>query len=847
MKRIIFNILLVALSSSLRAQQPNIILVMFDDLNDYTTELQGSPQVETPNLSALAELGTSFQNAYCVAPQCGPSRASLITGKDCDYTRVYNNLDYKCMNFRKMFLPVNGNEFVYTLPEWLKDTAGYYTYSLNKILHCHDKLNDFDTAAVDACDKQQSWNRVLYVDDSLLIETYGDAHLGGPDHFRWTLLPDSMEQYCEDYIMVDSAIAFISQYDADPSIACNKPFFLGVGFDRPHLPYFVPEHYYNSFYLHDYYAEPYVKPYNFPVNAYPYNGIVLPPQPEVPFSDYDALNPEGVAEGLVDPATYNNLIKHAEDIIPMPEIDPALTEDERMEILEQSVYANAIMGYLATIKFVDAQLGRFMAALAAHPDIYNNTIIVITSDHGFSLGEKKHMLKGAMWETDTRVPFIIVDLRNPVKVQSMQTASLLDVFPTVCSMINIGVPEFPDGSQYLDGINLASIVSGNNVQYERPALTTYVEKNVEDQGGCFPQYSVRDERFHFIQYRTNNVYGELDCDYANSIIERELYDIGVYRETDPNEWNNLIEHPDYQPVVNYLGQFLPDSNLYMQKTWKPLINFSGVSCVAAESDTIQFSYTLLDTAAVETPLPAGYTLYWHFNLIPHEFSDASFSLPVSEIPFAILDTGAVLMVYLDVYDAEGKLVGFDTRDIIVGSDDGPSVYFELTYAGPFMASVTDFTIDGEYNSFWWDLGDGPTFYNVVPSSIDFEVPGTYPVTLYVQYGNDSSCVTDHTVSYTTGVYEYFRDSIIIGFPNPTRDFIHVVARYGLLPGEMQVFDMAGRKVLESTITSNDVDGIVFDVQHLATGMYVIHYMYAHGSTTLKFIRADDTKSDPGLH
>ena len=127
-----FSLLLILIAGTLisRAQaptQPNFVLIIADDLNDYVQGFDGHPQAKTPNISKIAKKGTTFLNAYCAGPKCAPSRTSLITGKDAYYTKVYNNDDIGCKNFRNNFTEAKGNPTVFTIPELLKDSGGYYT------------------------------------------------------------------------------------------------------------------------------------------------------------------------------------------------------------------------------------------------------------------------------------------------------------------------------------------------------------------------------------------------------------------------------------------------------------------------------------------------------------------------------------------------------------------------------------------------------------------------------------------------------------------------------------------------------------------------------------------------
>jgi len=140
----------------LRRQNRILFFIVSDDLNDYIGGMGASPDVQTPNIDILSNNGTLFLNAYCPAPLCAPSRTSFLTGKDLYYTQVYKETDgnYKCGNFSDNFTPEKGNEEYFTIPQYLKDSAGYFTYNLNKIFHCYQNFSEYDSITADPCAKR---------------------------------------------------------------------------------------------------------------------------------------------------------------------------------------------------------------------------------------------------------------------------------------------------------------------------------------------------------------------------------------------------------------------------------------------------------------------------------------------------------------------------------------------------------------------------------------------------------------------------------------------------------------------------------------------------------------------
>lgn len=553
--------------------QPNIIFITFDDMNDWVQGFNGQPQAVTPNIQYLEKKGTTFLNAYTSSPQCGPSRTSMFTGKDCEYTKIYHNSDLACADFRDNFTEAKGNEVVFTLPQILKDSAGYFTYSISKVFHCHDANADYDSLNPDICGREFSWNKAIFFDynggDQNVILDWGEAHQLGVYAWPYSVIPDSMEYLMQDYVATDSAIEFIQNYAVDPANYCDKPFFLGLGFRKPHAPYYIPEKYYLNFYDEDYYSPTYNLPYNYPVGIFPYNGFVMAPQPDPIYSDYDALPIGGVARAMID----ENKVNLASDqfaadqigIFGLPYMVAGMTDEEKEFALAESKRANLAMSYNAAIRFADAQLGRLISELKLHPEILNNTIFVVIGDHGYSLGEKTHWKKGCLWETDIRVPLIITDMRTPLKKTSKRFVSLLDLYPTICDLAGVDYPVNPDGSNYLDGKSLSPLLINPNTPFSKPALTAF--RNTKDesrQGSCFPSYSVRNEEWHYIQYFTNGDDYPDDCEESTSVMQEELYHIGKNKNIDPYEWNNLAEDPAYDYIKDNLSTYLPDGINYLQ-------------------------------------------------------------------------------------------------------------------------------------------------------------------------------------------------------------------------------------------------------------------------------------------
>lgn len=828
LKYLLVLLLLNATGPHLFAQateKPNIIFIVVDDLNDYIDELGGSPEVETPNIDRITATGTLFTNAECSSPLCCPSRTSFLTGKDASYTHIYSAAGYKCSDFSQNFTAAKGNDEYYTIPGYLKDSIGYYTYGLNKIFHCYENYQEWDSITPDPCAKGLSWNKIfVYNDSSTIAPGVTDE---GVHNNEWAAISDTMEKYLMDYVAVDSATKFIHQFASGEDITCGDPFFIALGIKKPHKPLYIPEKYFKEEYVEDFYATPYNIPYNFPHNAFPLNGIIMPPQPEIPFSDYYSLPTDSMGQGMVAGAD-NNFVNWAEDLSPLPVVNPSFDDSLTRDVLAWSKRANCVMAYLAAIKYLDAQLGRLLDSLESYPDVYNNTVIILLGDNGFSMSEKKHWGKRTMWETDVRIPLVISDLRAPEQQVCNATVNLLDLFPTICDIIDVPYPTFSNGAHYLDGKSLTELLSNPAEEWERPLLSC-VKKEGGTEGSCFPQYSIRNDRFHYIRYQSNG--GGLDiCDSTNSYYEAELYEIGMNREVDPNEWNNLIKDPDYKPVVDYLQQWLPDSSYFLQKTFKAIIHGDADACLLNHNDTIHLSFDLFDTTGTLITPPSGYIYEWTNNLTGAVIDGTSGEFYLSSIPDAAYEANENLKIYLSMIDtAHHATAAFDLKDYFINTDNTPVASYDLIAVG-LTINIADFNIEGSYNNYWWVINGDSLFLNDTPGPYTVTSPGTYTVTCYVEYGN-TGCVQAFTQTITTSIYNYFKDDILFVAPNPAHDQVIAYLKSGFQAGSIELFDLNGQLVKFYDLSGNTGNYYTFDVNDITPGLYILNYLSAGRKST----------------
>ena len=437
------------------ATRPDVLFIAVDDLNDYITPLDAHPGVRTPNLERLARRSVTFANAHCAAPACHPSRVAVMTGVHPVRSGLYVNL-----------FGAHG-------PRWrdespvLRDAVvlsahfrahGYRAAGGGKIFHAlqwtpGDSQNDpaaWDEYFRDPLDPiSADWPRPALVPDATAGLTPGRP-LGDRQLFGAAPL-DVPDEETGDHRVVDWARGILARPP-------EQPLFLAVGLFRPHIPWEVPRRWFD---LH------------------PLESIVLPRHRE---------------DDLADAHDHGRTAWHR-------------------WVVENRQWARFVQGYLASVSYLDHQVGRLLDALDATPR-GARTIVVLWSDHGFHLGEKANWEKFALWDQTTRVPLFI---RAPgVGGEGTRTrapVTLTDLYPTLCELAGLPVPA------QCDGRSLVPQLRDPAAPRARPALTAHVFR-----GEPGPSQAVADERYRLIRY-------------GNGF--EEFYDLRL----DPDEFDNRAKDP----------------------------------------------------------------------------------------------------------------------------------------------------------------------------------------------------------------------------------------------------------------------------------------------------------------
>ena len=423
-----------ALSSS-AAERPNVLFIAVDDMN-VNLGCYGDTQALSPNLDRLAERGLVFRRAYCQQAVCNPSRASLLTGRRPDTIRVWDlRADFRAT------LPDIG-----TLPQHFK-RHGYHTQAIGKIFH---NMGDLDDAP--------SWTAPAVLHAGRHSEDYAleENRRGGG---RKMAVVENVE--APDTAYRDGQIARL----AAKTLGTLKdgPFFLAVGFWRPHAPFVAPRKYWERYRR---------EKIDRPANPDPPRGA-----PQI------ALHQSREIRG------YGGVPKTGE--IPA-------------ETVQQMRH-----GYYASISFVDEQIGIVLDELE-RLGLDERTIVVFWSDHGYHLGEHGLWCKTSNFELDARVPLVVsAPGMASAGQQTEALVELVDLYPTLVDLCGLPTPAG------LEGVSLRPVLADPAARVKQAAFTQHPRPFY---GGRPPEamgYSVRTDHFRYTEWRSLN---------DGSLQGRELYD-----------------------------------------------------------------------------------------------------------------------------------------------------------------------------------------------------------------------------------------------------------------------------------------------------------------------------------
>lgn len=401
---------LAAPSQAAEAKKPNVLFIALDDLNDWVHHLGGHPQAKTPNLDRLAARGVSMQRAYCAAPVCNPSRAALMSGRRPSSSGVYDNgIDWR------QEMPD-----VATIPIHFRN-HDYHVAGAGKIYH-------------EGFRRESDWSEYLASSKGAAQKALTPKGSDGVGGIKFAPL-DCRDEDLPDYTTVSWVIDHLQK----PG---DKPFFLACGIYKPHMPWNVPQKYYDMF---------------------PLDQVVLP---KVLENDLDDIPPAGVRM--------------------------ARPEGDHAEMLKSGRWKEAVQGYLAAGAFADVMVGRLLDALDKSP-AKDNTIVVLWGDHGWHLGEKQHWRKFALWEEATRAPLIWI---APGVTQPggncQRTVDFMSIYPTLCDLCGLDTPK------HVEGVSIRKLLVDPSSPWDRPGITTHGYQNhaVRTEGWRYIRYADGSEELY---------------------------------------------------------------------------------------------------------------------------------------------------------------------------------------------------------------------------------------------------------------------------------------------------------------------------------------------------------------
>ena len=399
--------------STKAARQFNVLFFIVDDLQALLG-CYGHPEMHTPNIDALAQRGTLFNRAYCQFPLCNPSRASVLTGLRPDTTRV---LDNYTSDFRQTVPDA------VTLPEYFK-AHGYETRSVGKVTHGPAAWED-----------ELSWSTPIWRERWKSINK--------PRSPSWQAF-DVADDQLGDGRIANVAVETLTEIK-------DLPFFLAVGFNKPHLPFYAPSKYFDLYTTQDF---------------------KLPADTNLPQNTPDiASNPKS--------------LKRWQDVSK----NPPLSDQKTLELTR---------AYAANISYVDAQIGLVLDRLEGL-GLTENTITVFWSDHGYHLGEHGIWRKNTLFEVCLRSPMII-SVPGQQSAETDALAELVDLYPTLCDACQIPIPAD------LEGISLMPVIDQPTFPWKTAAFSQLSR-------GSVMGYSMCTERYRYTEWGPNGTHGRELYDY----------------------------------------------------------------------------------------------------------------------------------------------------------------------------------------------------------------------------------------------------------------------------------------------------------------------------------------------
>jgi len=517
---ILVALLLISFQTTTIAQKKEKLNVLFIAIDDLKPILgcYGNKLIHTPNIDRLASMGTVFLNNYCQQAVCGPTRASLMTGKRPDYTKVWD--------LKTTMRSINPD--IVSIPQYFA-SQGYSTQGIGKV---------YDPRCVDKKIDEPSWTVPYYKTDlKYYAEEFGEPALGryqlpetkalAEKYINEALAQGMKKNEANEYAMkkikpsTECVDVPDNAYNDGANILQAKdilkdlskssiPFFFAVGIAKPHLPFVAPKKYWDLY-----------------------------SREEMPIEKYQEK-----PKNAVDVAFHNaGEIRAYTDIAPLTSFSDTKNFGLTLPLDKQK---ELIHGYYAAISYTDAQVGILLNTLD-ELGLTKNTIIVLWGDHGWHLGDHNLWCKHTNFEQATHAPLII----SSPKIKSGKSKSqteFVDIFPTLCDLAGLTVPT------YLDGKSLMPIMKNNNEIVKEFSVSQYPRSGGDPEterlgyaGAKVMGYSIRTSQYRYTVWMGSNFRSSQKFD-KNLIIGEELYDY----INDPEETENVVNEKNYNSISGEL-------------------------------------------------------------------------------------------------------------------------------------------------------------------------------------------------------------------------------------------------------------------------------------------------------
>lgn len=413
--------------------KPNVLFVVVDDLRPQLG-CYGQEWIISPHIDTLASEGLLFERAYCQQAVCAPSRSSVLSGCRPDTTRIYD-----LRTPLRQAMPD-----VLSLPQHFR-LHGYETISIGKVYH--HRTDDLQGWCKEPFQSIGDWKGRGYLTDEAIEviaqcdreqEAIGSTRRGLGPAFEAADVPDEGYQDGKD---AQAAIAELERLKR-----LDRPFFLALGFHKPHLPFNAPKRYWD---------------------LYEHERIPLAENP---------FEPEGVTEFSL--TNFGELRAY----FGMPKEGP----------VPDHLARQLIHGYAACVSYMDRQFGKVMEALD-HLRLLDDTIVILWGDHGWKLGEHASWCKHTNFETDARAPMLLYlpGLRNR-GARSQALVEFVDMYPSLAELCGLPVPE------HCEGLSFAPLLEDPNRPWKTAAFSQY------PRAGGVMGYTMRTDRYRYTEWQRHD-------------------------------------------------------------------------------------------------------------------------------------------------------------------------------------------------------------------------------------------------------------------------------------------------------------------------------------------------------